>query len=161
MKNKHDSLETVVLIVLVLVLTSICTCIFLSCGNIFQNPPFILSSPECVLTSDTASFRFAGVKFSVWNARQSVIKRISAVFSVYKDEHGGNPFSGGNVVSATLECSIAPGECEEFEAGLDPYISETPKSPYYIDFFYLKEVLYEDGEVWSDPAGAFYVRGKK
>ena len=159
--NKRDSFEILVLGVIVIVLSSICACLFLSCECLFQSPPFVLSSPECVLLSETGCFQFAGVKFSVWNARQSEIQRISVVFSVYKDENGGNPSPGGNVVAAGLECSIAPGECEEFEACLDSYISEIPNAPYYVDFFYLKEVLYADGQLWSDPVGAYFVRGKE
>ena len=163
MKNKKNrgSFGAALLFVLILILSSVCACLFFSCDSMFQNPPFILSSPECVLTSGTGSFRFAGVKFSVWNARQSEIKAISAVFSVYKDDKGGNPFSGGNVVTADMDCTITPGGCLELEAALDPYISEIPNSPYFIDFLYLKEIVYADGQTWSDPTGAFFVRGKK
>ena len=146
-----------VVIVLGLCLCSGCLC---SCGGIVKKPPFILSEPECVLASGTESFQIAGVKFSVWNLRQTEIKSLSVVFSVYDDENGVNPFVGGNVVSATLECSIMPGECEEFEAGLDSYIYRMPEKPYFIDFFYLKSVGYENGQMWRDPAGVFFVRGK-
>lgn len=163
MKNKknRNSLETLLLAVLILVLTSVFACLFFSCDNIFQSPPFILSAPECVLTSETGNFRFAGVKFSVWNARQAEIKGITAVFSVFKDAQGGNPFVSGNSVSANIECSIMSDECGVFEIGLDLYVSKIPDKPYYIDFFYLKSVIYEDGQSWQDPAGVFFVGGKK
>lgn len=163
MKNKknRNSLETLLLTVLILILSSVCACLFFSCDSLFQSPPFILSAPECVLTSETGNFRFAGVKFSVWNARQSEIKGITAVFSVFKDAQGGNPFSGKNIVTADFDCTIAPGGTLQFEAALDAYISEIPETPYYIDFLYLKEVLYADGQKWSDNIGTFFARGKK
>ena len=137
-----------------------------SCRSFFQVPPFIVSSPECVLSSQTGSFKFAGVKFSVWNMRQSEIENISVVFSVYENEKGvspfagGNPLTGGNIIAASLNCSILPGACGEFEAGLDSYISKVPEEPYYIDFLYLESVRYADGQQWNDPVGAFFVRGK-
>jgi len=137
-----------------------------SCKNLFQTPPFILTPPECVLSSQTGSFKFVGVKFSVWNMRNSEIKTISAVFSVYEDSNGaspfvgGNPLSGGNIISASLDCSVLPGACGEFEAGLDAYISKVPEKPYYVDFLYLESVGYADGHQWHDPSGAFFVRGK-
>lgn len=162
MKNKkeHGSLEFVVLCLIVLILSSVCACLLVSCSNLFQSPPFVLSSPECVLNSETGCFSFAGVKFSVWNVRQSEIQGISVVFSIYKDKNGSFAFPGGNVVYANLVCSIAPGECETFEAGLDSYLLEVPESPYYVDFFYLDKVFYADGQIWQDPAGSFFVRGK-
>ena len=110
---------------------------FSSCDNSFESPPFVLSQPECVLSSQSGNFQFAGVKFSVWNMRQSEIKSISAVFSVFESENGsspfsgGNPFTGGNVITASLDCSILPGGHEEFEAGLDPYISKVPEKPFF------------------------------
>ena len=163
MKNKknHKSLETLLLAVLILILSSVCACLFFSCGGLFQSPPFILSAPECVLTSETGNFRFAGVKFSVWNARQAEIKGITAVYSVYKDAQGGNPLCGKNIVTTDFDCTIAAGGCMQFESALDAYISEIPETPYYIDFLYLKEVVYADGQKWSDNTGTFFVRGKK
>lgn len=143
-----------------------CAVWFSACDNYFQSPPFILSQPECVLSSQSGNFQFAGVKFSVWNMRQSEIKSISAVFSVFESENGsspfsgGNPFTGGNVITATLDCSILPGAHEDFEAGLDSYISKVPENPYYIDFLYLESVEYADGQTWHDPAGTHFVRGK-
>lgn len=140
--------------------------LFFSCGNFFETPPFVLSPPECVLSSQSGNFQFAGVKFSVWNMSQSEITSISVVFSVYENENGsspfsgGNPFTGGNIITASLDCSILPGEQEDFEAGLDPYISKIPEKPYYVDFLYLESVEYADGQTWQDPAGTHFVRGK-
>ncbi len=132
-----------------------------SLGDISLSPPFLLSAPECVLASETGSFEFAGVKFSVRNKSSTEIKNISVVFSVYESESGGKPFLWGNSISSKMECSIESGECAEFEASLDSYIVQVPEEPYYIDYFYLSSAEFSDGYVWHDPTGAFFVRGRK
>lgn len=132
-----------------------------SCENFPQNTPFILSTPEVSISSDTGEFVFSGVKFSLWNARQSEIKSILAVFSVFEDQDGGNPFPVDNVVAKRILCSVMPGKSGSFEVSLDPYIKSVPDKEFYVDFFYLESVEYADGQQWYDPAGFFCVRGKK
>ncbi len=128
-----------------------------SCEGDFSAPQFLLSKPECVLTSKTGSFDFAGVSFSFCNKRNVSVTGFEIQFSVFATASGENPFFKSNVVSSHITGTFLPDEIYELEISLDQYLREIPSNPYFIDHFFVKSVSYADGFVWRNDFGAFYL----
>lgn len=130
--------------------------ILFSCRQDADVPPVLVSDPVCMLTSATGSFQHAGLSFECHNTGSRQISTIDVSFVVFRDETGGNPFYGSNVVSARIAADLAPGTSAVYEVSLDSRLARIPAVPFVIDCFYVTEITFADGSDWSDPLGIFH-----
>lgn len=126
------------------------------CRQSVDMPPVIVSKAACLLSSQNNVFELAGVSFRCYNADTRQIATLEVSFLVFTDESGGNPLYGSNVVTASVDAPLAPGETGVFEVSLDQRLALIPTKPFYIDCFFVKKAVFADGSEWSDPLGTYY-----
>lgn len=122
-------------------------------------PPFVLSRPECYIEERAGYYVFAGVEFDFLNTGSKSIAEIDVSFMIYDAETQRSPCAGSNIIRVRFRGSVQAGEKKRFIVSLDPYIYAAPRSPYIIDFFYIPEIIYQDGSTWADKAGVYYTGG--
>lgn len=126
------------------------------CRQTVDMPPVIVSEPVCLLSSKSNTFRMAGVSFKCHNADSRQVETLEVSFLVFTDSSGGNPLYGSNVVTASVDAPLVPGETGTFEISLDQRLARIPSEPFFIDCFYIEKVVFSDGSQWSDPLGMYY-----
>lgn len=126
------------------------------CRQEITMPPVLVSEPVCLLSSAGGNFRYAGVSFEVCNTGTQKIVSMEVSFVVFKDEKGGNPFYGSNVLNAVISLDLAPSSSAPLEVSLDPRLAVIPETPFVIDCFYVTKITWDDGSEWTDPYGLYY-----
>ncbi len=119
--------------------------------------PYVVANPRVELGKLGETHEFAGAYFTLFNDSEKTISKYTVSFLLYDDE-GNNPFIGSNCVVEKIAAETLPHESKDFVISLDSYLSTVPDEPYEIDFIYLREILYSDGSVWSDPFGMYAVK---
>ena len=132
---------------------------FFNCSLENSEIPFVISELKSTNISENGDFLYGGVKFDLYNNHNVAIIKFKVRFYVFANEFGENPFYGSNLIEASFEGMVLPKEKKSFEISLDGKILYPQKEPYFIDYFYLPEVLYEDNSVWEDKYGHFNVSG--
>ena len=143
-----------------LLLTLLFSLIFVNCTLENSKIPFIISELKLSNISENGEFLYGGVKFDLYNKHNLAITHFKVRFYVFENETGGNPFYGSNLIEASFEGTIMPKEKKNFEISLDEKILYPQKEPYFVDYFYISEILYEDNSLWKDKYGFFYVSGE-
>ncbi len=77
---------------------------------------------------------------------------------VYDAETEENPFMGSNIIKASFSGTIPGKGIKECAVSLDQYLYVVPDDPYLIDFFYVSEINYENGDQWTDKNGTYHTR---
>ena len=139
-----------------LIFISFLSFLFLGCDFLDNNrPSFFLSSPEFELGTKETSFRTAGVNFELTNTGTEDINRVIISFIVYDEETKKSPWIGSNIIIAEFSERITSGETKQFEISLDNKFMKIPENSILIDFFYVKEIQYSNGQVWKDHFGVY------
>ena len=130
-----------------------------SCRHINQEVPFLIKNLECSFESEDEEFDYIGVKFVFCNTSEKDISEISVRFTIFENKNGGNPLISSNVINADFQGLVKSGDEKIFEISLDDKIVSLPKSPYYVDYFYVESVVFSDNSIWKDCFGAFAISG--
>jgi hypothetical protein len=77
---------------------------------------------------------------------------------LFDSKINGSPVIGSNKFELTKLDFVAPEENKEILISLDRFIHIAPTEPYIIDFFYISEIHYINGNVWQDKFGKYRVR---
>lgn len=143
---------------MILVIICVFCEIFSGCGTTdLFSCPYVIANPRVELGKLDGTHEFAGAYFTLFNDSEKTISKYTLSFLLY-DEEGNNPFIGSNCVVEKISAEELPHESKDFVVSLDSYLSTVPDAPYEIDFIYLREILYADGSVWSDPFGMYAVK---
>ena len=121
-------------------------------------PPFVITIPVMEISERPYQYTYAGLAFKLLNNSGEHIDRIIVSFMLFDTKTQGSPFIGNNRFEITKWDMIYPGENREIFISLDQYIYTAPTEPYLIDFFYISEIHYTNGESWEDKKGKFRVR---
>ncbi|MBQ0167652.1 MAG: hypothetical protein KBT02_11155 [Treponema sp.] len=127
-----------------------------SCRQMLDSPPVVVSQPVCLLSSEHDTFQFAGISFECCNIGSKTVSSMEVSFLVFISEDGGNPFFGSNVVTSDVSMNLASGVSGLFEISLDSGLAFIPSEPFFIDCFYVRKVHFSDGSEWADPLGIYY-----
>ena len=119
--------------------------------------PYLIENPRVELGESEGSYKYAGMRFSLFNESEKTIENFTMSFMLY-DSDGNSPFLGSNCIVSKCKWRIQPGAENDFVISLDPYISVLPDEPYQIDYIYLREICYSDGSSWKDPFGMYCMR---
>jgi hypothetical protein len=130
---------------------------FISCKLQQTTPPYIISGLVCSLENKPGYYTFAGVEFDFMNISEKDISSIAVSFMVYDAVTESSPFIGSNIIKIRFDGKVKPQKNTRFIVSLDPYIYIVPKIPYIIDYFYIAEIVYEDGEKWEDSYGIYAI----
>lgn len=154
MKNKRFFCVSLVFVCILCVFCGI----FSGCSTTdFFSCPYVIANPRVELGKLGETHEFAGAYFTLFNDSEKTISKYTVSFLLYDDE-GNNPFIGSNCVVEKIAAETLPHESKDFVISLDSYLSTVPDEPYEIDFIYLREILYSDGSVWSDPFGMYAIK---
>jgi hypothetical protein len=121
-------------------------------------PPFVITIPVMEITERPNQYYYAGIAFSFLNNSDAYIDMIAVSFMLFDAQTHGSPFVGNNRFEITKYDMIFPGENKEVFISLDRYIYTAPSEPYLIDFFFVSEIHYTDGNTWEDKQGKYRVR---
>jgi hypothetical protein len=138
---------------------TICGIILLhtACTEIGQNyPPYVITSPLCVLDERSGYYHYAGIEFELLNTAQKDIACITVSFRLFDAETLRSPFIGTNAFKFKLNFVVVSHETQEYVIPLDDYLYIAPSEPYIVDFFYISEIVYADGTTWKDTYGVFH-----
>ena len=67
--------------------------------------------------------------------------------------------AGVNVKGSVFEVTMDCNKSKIFEVSLDDKINYVPKNPFYIDCFYIKSIVYEDGSTWENYFSSYTISG--
>ena len=121
-------------------------------------PPYVITRPVFEITERPGSFMYAGVVFNFFNTAQENADSITVTFMLFDAKTQASPFIGSNKFEITKLDLILAEENKEVIISLDRFIYIAPAEPYLIDFFYISEIHYADGNVWQDKYGKYRVR---
>ena len=121
-------------------------------------PPFVITKPEMEINERVNYYTYAGIAFRLLNNSGEHIDRITVCFMLFDAKTGGSPFIGNNRFEIAKWDMIIPGENKEVFISLDRFIYTAPVEPYLIDFFYVSEIHYTNGDNWEDKQGKYRVR---
>ena len=96
-------------------------------------------------------------KFSFENKSEKKVKNFVVVFSLY-DSDGEPCFYDRDFLEFRMCREIFPYETEEFVLPLDSFIESQSETEFFVDYVYVKEIVYED-EIFEDPFGRFLYDG--
>lgn len=130
-----------------------------SCEVVSEDFPYFIKKFSWVLESKQDVFSNCGVSFIFCNVSEKEISEVQVAFTVFEDKSGGNPFISSNFVEASFSGSIKSGEEKSFEISLDEKMNYQPKSPLYVDYFFVKSIKFADGTEWKDSFGLFAISG--
>jgi hypothetical protein len=122
-------------------------------------PPYVVTSPVCVVGERTGYYQFIGIEFYFLNTSPKEISQITVSFRVFDAQTEKNPLVGSNLFELTLLGSIYADEKKEMIIPFDRDIYKAPSEPNLIDFFYVSEILYVDCSTWEDPYGTYHKGG--
>ena len=120
--------------------------------------PFVITRPVFEIIERPSHFRFAGITFNFLNQAEIIAESITVSFLLFDPKTQESPFFGSNKFEITKRELVFPDENTEIIISLDNFIHIAPTTPYLIDFFYIYEIRYVDGNVWQDKYGKFRVR---
>ena len=121
-------------------------------------PPFVITKPEMEINERVNYYTYAGIAFRFLNNSVEHIDRITVSFMLFDAKTGGSPFIGNNRFEISKWDMIYPGENKEVFISLDRYIYTAPTEPFLIDFFFVSEIHYVNGDTWDDKQGKYRVR---
>jgi hypothetical protein len=133
---------------------------FFSCKEFYQPEeiPYVISKPSCVIGSREGYYQFIGIEFNFTNTTDKIVSSVYISFTIFDADTSENPLIGSNLLKLSYTGTVPPQSTKTMIISLDKYIYTVPEKPYLIDFFYIAEIRYEDGNSWSDPQGVYYVR---
>ena len=124
-------------------------------SNIFaKNPPYAVKAE--MVTDSSSIYEVAGLDFSFLNKSDQAVKSLTLVFYMF-DEDGNPPGLGSNNVELEIIACVDAKSLLEDCVSLDQFLYEIPDEPYQLDYLYVSRIVYEDGQVWSDPFGMYAV----
>ena len=121
-------------------------------------PPFVITRPVMEINERSNHYTYAGIAFRFLNNSGEHIERLTVSFMLFDAKTMGSPFIGNNRFEIIKWEMIFPGENREVFISLDPFIYTAPTEPYLIDFFYVSEIHYTNGDNWEDKQGKYRVR---
>ena len=121
-------------------------------------PPFVITKPVVEINERPNYYTYAGIAFKFLNNSVEHIDRITVSFMLFDAKTGGSPFIGNNRFEIAKWDMIFPGENREVFISLDRYIYTAPAEPFLIDFFFVSEIHYTNGDNWEDKQGKYRVR---
>jgi hypothetical protein len=121
-------------------------------------PPFVITKPRMQVNERPFYFNYAGMVFNFLNQAEKTVEAIVVSFVLFDPETMESPFFTSNKSQITRWDTVFPGENKEIIISLDQFISVAPSNPYLVDLFYIYEIQYVDGSVWSDDHGKHRVR---
>lgn len=130
---------------------------FMSCGTTsLCSCPYSVSDVQMVVESDESDSdnKRAEVFFVMENNANKNIVSFSVSFRLY-DKDGNSVTVDSNSVSTTVNKTLNANDCSDVSFDILPYLSDFPEEAYIVDSFYVKEIRYADGSVWTDPFGIF------
>lgn len=95
-------------------------------------------------------------RFKVLNKSVEPVRNFLVVFSLY-DGDGEPAFIDSDCVEIRLSEVIESGEIREFEIKVDDYVEGVSDGGLFVDYLFLREIVYESGNKWSDVIGRFAV----
>ena len=123
-----------------------------------ETPPFVITRPVFEISERVNYFTFAGLVFSFLNTTQKNVESITVSFMLFDNDTRASPFFGSNKFEITKIDLVLPNENKEIILSLDRFIYVAPEEPYIVDFFYISEIQYTDGNAWQDKYGKYRVR---
>lgn len=131
---------------------AICVFLLTACtGFSYDKAPYLIKG-EMVMDSDSEDYEIAGINLSFKNLEKKTVSELTVVFFMFDEDGEPVSFRKGNMV-LTIKKNIASGEYCQFCVSLDKYLTEIPEEPYFIDYLYVSEIVYEDESTWKDPLG--------
>ena len=121
-----------------------------SCPYSVYGVQMVLIAPE----ADDCDEKKASVVFMIQNESKKDIVSFSVCFRLY-DKDGSAVTVDSNAVSAVISETVPFGDCIEANLDILPYLADFPEEVYQVDGFFVKEIHFADGSVWSDPFGTF------
>lgn len=123
------------------------------CVSIDWACPYIVEDVHVAFSGDEDLYDSA-LYFDLYNTSQKEIAQCTVSFLLY-DEDGNNALEGGGAVVADVEVSLPAMSSVCCVVSLDPFIAELDEDGYKADYFYIRNIVYRDGSVWSDPLGMY------
>jgi len=125
--------------------------VFSSCTMFGKtNVPYLIDGNMRI--DESTEYTFGGLELKLLNKSEKSITSFTLVFFMF-DSDGNIPAYGRSSLVLTINAEIAGGESFEHLLSLDKYLVEVPEEPYQIDYMYLSKIVYENGEIWTDPFG--------
>lgn len=121
-------------------------------------PPFVITRPVFEIVERPYYFKYAGLTFKFYNQAEKIVEKITVSFLLFDQRTQDSPFIGSNKFEITKWDIVQPNENKEIIISLDQFIHIAPTEPYLVDFFYIYEIHYVDGDVWQDKYGTYGVR---
>ena len=133
--------------------------LLISCEFGVKTFPFLIENLECSLDSENDIFNHIGLRFKMSNTSKKTIKNFTACFIIYDSKNGKNPLITSNYIEAKFNGNLDCNKSKIFEVSLDDKINYVPKNPFYIDCFYIKSIVYEDGSTWKNYFSSYTISG--
>ncbi|MDR1105018.1 MAG: hypothetical protein LBL44_01550 [Treponema sp.] len=128
-----------------------------SCADTsYDFPPYVITVPVFAVGERAGYYSYAGVEFEFFNTTAKNVSQVTVSFMLFDSETGQSPFIGSNLFNFTLNGTVGPNEKTEHIIPFDAYLYTAPSEPYVIDFFYIAQIVYADGSVWSDTYGIYH-----
>lgn len=143
--------------------------IFILCGCVFDfnRPPYTLSKPIFINGTNDTECVIAGIEFSITNTADIAIDAFYVSFFLYSNDEENNGIItenndyliGSNKIEAMFEEKIKPNETKHCEIILDDKFYIKTEYSFFVDYFYVKKIKYENNYEWTDFLGTYFVRG--
>lgn len=142
-------------------LTGVCSALLaVSCGLAAGSPPPYAITKLASYCGERAGYYLcAGVEFTFLNTSSKAVSDVAVSFMAFDPQTQRNPFIGSNIIKTSFSGAIPEGQKKDFIIPLDPYVYVAPEEPYIIDFFYISQIVYDDGSVWEDSNGIYHTGG--
>lgn len=137
--------------------SAVLSCFFLfGCCSLFNKTdvadvPYIAEG-RMEIDENSGDYEIAGLNLFFMNKSEKNVSEFTVVFYLFDVD--GEPISGGksNIV-LTVKESVSSMESLRCCVSLDKYFSIVPETAYAVDYFYVSRIVYENGDVWTDPFG--------
>ena len=116
-----------------------------------ENLPYMVEG-KMEVDENSSDYEVAGLDLFFMNKKNLDVSQFTIVFYLFDSD--GEPISGGksNIV-LTINEFVPAMTSLRCCMSLDSYFSIVPEFPYMVDYLYVSKIVYENGEVWSDPLG--------
>lgn len=144
---------------LLIVLSLVFSVFFSGCSQEYFVPPFVISVPEYSCSTNDDNLTIPVITFSLRNMGGVSINSFTISCFVFDSVSNLSPWIGNNNITSTFTGVIEPGEKKVFEIQLGDKFYQEEIPICIVDYFYVKEITYENGQSWNDYFG-IYTQGE-
>lgn len=130
--------------------------VFVSCSQEDAGPPYVITQSSVTVGAGSSMYRFAGAHFTVANAGNKTIHSLTVCFLLF-DADGDICLPLGNMIESTCLKKIKPFQSQEIVVNLDSVLGSQIRAPYQLGNMFVKQIVFSDGTVWTDPLGLYAV----